>query len=237
MPLIKKFIVIVWILLLSLSVCSAQTVNDSGSQGSDMSSIYPELKASLQPTISYLKRKSRKYGSETRFLKSLFYYVHRKHLKRYSQQSSPDALTKSGTYDCVTGTAVYALLLGELKIPYEIWEMNYHVYLTMNVEDTEIVFESTNPVDGFINLNHMIAQHHNHYEEEAKRFHQDQKINTPIIHRAISLRELSGLQLFNQAIQHLQQEERDKAIKYVQQALDYYPSDRIVMLAKLIDRK
>lgn len=236
MQLIIKSIVFVWILLLSLSFCSAQTAYDSGSQGTDMSSISPELKASLQPTMSYLKRKYRKYGSETRFLKHLFYYVHRKHLKRYSKDSSPDALMKSGTYDCVTGTALYALVLEELNINYEIWEMNYHVYLTLKVDDTEIVFESTNPVDGFINLKHRIAQHHMHYEEDAKRFHQDQKIEIPIIHRAISLRELSGLQLFNQAIQHLQQEERDKAMEYVQQALDYYPSERIVMLAEWIDQ-
>ncbi len=223
-----------WLLLYSQWGFAEQTGQDLKPQRDDTKIISWEIEESLQPTIDYLKKKQRKYRSQTHFLKHLFHYVHHKHLKRFGHQSSPDALAKSGTYDCVSGTALYALILEELNIPYEIWEMNYHVYLALKVNDSKVVFESTNPVEGFINQADRIAQHRSYYEEEAERYHQNQEIDVPTIHRAINFKQLCGLQFYNQALAYLQKEEKDKALRYVQQALDYYPSDRIALLAEWI---
>ena len=140
---------------------------------------------------------------------------------------------KTGTYDCISGTALYALVLEGLNIPYKIWEMDYHAYLTVEVDGATIVFEATDPVHGFITQPKQVEAHLNLYKFAAQTFKQANHQPETLIHRPVTLKQLVGLQLYNRAIKALLDQRAEEAQCYAQQALAYYPAPRIKLLLTL----
>ena len=74
----------------------------------------------FQVFLEKLRSKRNQMKSDPRFFNYLFYKTHRKFLKQYQIHSSVEDLLRHGTYDCVSGTALYALILHHLGIEYEI---------------------------------------------------------------------------------------------------------------------
>ncbi len=183
-----------------------------------------------QATLDHLRAKRKKYRRPVSFLRHLFYYVHRKHLKHYQKYSGLVDVGARGTYDCVTGTALYALLLDRLDIPYQIWEMDHHAYLTVIVDGKAVVFEATNPVSGFITKSDQVAMHCSGYQEAARAFKKAHGQYDSLIHRSITLKQLIGLQFYNRALKAFADKKPREARRYTQQALDYYPAPRIKRL-------
>ncbi|MEP2026189.1 MAG: hypothetical protein ABJI85_16100, partial [Reichenbachiella sp.] len=100
--------------------------------------------------IDKLKERQSDSKSEAAFLKYVFYTVHRKMLGTYEQYVTfSEIFKKEKKYDCVTGTALYALILDELDVAYEVHETDYHVYLIAKSEGKEYLFESTDALAGF----------------------------------------------------------------------------------------
>ncbi len=83
----------------------------------------------LNDFTAQMQKKQAKYKREEAFVKHLFYKVHRKYLKRYRHETNFFELFEKGSYNCVTGTALYALLLDALQIDYTIRETPYHIYM------------------------------------------------------------------------------------------------------------
>ena len=65
----------------------------------------------------------------TRFCRLLFNRTHQEFFRRYSQFASFSETLNRGKYNCLTGTALYALLLNHFEIEYTIIETNYHIFL------------------------------------------------------------------------------------------------------------
>ncbi|MGD1890410.1 MAG: hypothetical protein ACFB15_07420 [Cyclobacteriaceae bacterium] len=193
-----------------------------------------ELMEPFRATTDHLQQKLRKARRKRAFLRYMFYYIHRKHLKRYKQYSLLTDVMKNGSYDCVSGSALYALMLEEYGFSYQIWEMDYHVYLTVSVDDMTFVLETTDPVHGFIELPKEIAEHREYYEQQAELLHQEAGSNDPLIHRSITLTQLAGLLLYNRAINAWNNRQQKQAQQFAAQALDYYPAERIACLAQFI---
>ena len=113
--------------------------------------ISPEAVDQFEHMLNKLKVKQTQYRSEMGFLKHLFYTVHRKMLGDYVQYSSfQQIFEKHGYYDCVTASILYAIILDELNIQYEVRETDYHVYLLAIADDQEVFFETTDPMYGFV---------------------------------------------------------------------------------------
>ena len=55
---------------------------------------------------------------------------------------------ENGRYNCVTASALYALVLEELNLAYEIHELPSHVYLVYAPGTADLLIETTKPVDG-----------------------------------------------------------------------------------------
>ena len=81
--------------------------------------------------LSHLKDRKDKYNDDDiRFLRNMFGYVHRKQLANYKNFVSLDnTLDKAKVYDCLTGTALYALLLHDLGYEFTVKEFDYHILL------------------------------------------------------------------------------------------------------------
>lgn len=83
-------------------------------------------------------------------VKEIYKSVHANNLKKYDEKIGFCALFESGEYNCVSGTAVYSMLLEHYNIPYTIKELPTHVYLIADPGVLDIKVESTMPNQGVI---------------------------------------------------------------------------------------
>lgn len=65
-------------------------------------------------------------------------------LKQYAADAAFGEIFQTGTYNCVTGTALYGLFFDALNIPYTIHELPTHVYAVVSPRKNPIRVECTN---------------------------------------------------------------------------------------------
>lgn len=184
----------------------------------------------LAKMLDAFQAKKSKYNTEEQWLKYIFYQVHRKFLKRYQKFSTISDLFDRGAYDCVSGTALYALICELLYIPYSIQETEYHVYLLTLVDGKKVMIESTDPLYGFVNDATVIQSLVKAYQEEGI----SENIRNIPPNSSVDWIQLAGLQYFNEAVQQYNNENFAEALVYLNKATNYYRSDRIVSFKKYI---
>ena len=177
-----------------------------------------------------LKKKRAKYKKEADYWKHVYYKVHRKYLKRYRSPSTLEDVLVTGEYDCLSGTALYALIFQELGADYHIIETNYHVYLTINVAGETILIEATSPLEGFVSDGDQVKKlqeiYTNNFDDgdwtDINYYKLQQVLNNPI-----SLQELRGLQYYNLAVQAYNNQDLAAALDLQDKALGLYPCGRL----------
>ena len=181
----------------------------------------------LQHEIGHLQRKKPKYKDEVQFLQYMFYRIHRKFLKNYSLYSPMPQLLEKGKYDCISGSALYALCCKLLNIAYEIRETPYHIYvLAYTQAGQEILIETTDPMFGCITDPVTIQKYRATINAEAEKDGQHHPHHHKI-DNAITLSQLAGLQYFNVAVYYFNQKDVAKAMVYLDKATLHYNSLRM----------
>ncbi len=198
-----------------------------------------EVKAFWQEINGFtaaLQQKKERYKNEEAFLKHLFYKVHRKYLKKYGGYTTFYDLFNDGSYDCVTGTALYALLLDALQWEYQIRETPYHVFLVVYLHEKQdsVLFEATDP-HGFVTNQKSIEKAMALYQQPPSQEVEEASFDYQFrIDERISLQKLAGLSYFNQAVDHYNHQRLPKAIQYLQQAMVLYPARRMEAFQSLL---
>ena len=194
---------------------------------------HPEIKltsAKLILLLDEFQRRKSRYNTEEQWLKYIFYQVHEKYLKHYQSFSTIPDLFERGSYNCVSGTALYALICELLCIPYAIRETEYHVYLLALVDGKKVLIESTDPVYGFVSQADTI-------QSLIKAYHEDGSskygINEPT-GSTVDWIQLAGLQYFNKAVQFYNNKNFQDALSYLNRAMQFYNSARILMFKERI---
>lgn len=190
----------------------------------------------LNIVIAQLKKRQGLYKSENDFVEYAFYLTHRKLLKDYDKYASLTETLVVGKYDCLTATAVYSIILGELGIKHAVVETNYHIYILVNPDtEDEIFLETTDPRYGFIsNPVEIEASKEKHLMANATQ-------NSALVHfdfnieRRLEGKELVGLLYYNQSIKALNSGKWEEAFDIAQEAFNYYPNERLIKLIDIID--
>ena len=190
----------------------------------------------LQSILNSLTKKQEQYKRENDFVEYIYYFTHRKILKKYDQYASLSATLISGEYDCLTATTIYSILLTELSIPHTIVETNYHIYILIYPDsDGEILLEATSPNNGLIANVDAIKQ----LKAEYKSANNEQEVGqikmNLNIERRLEGKELIGLLYYNQSVKELNLGNLQKAEKLANMARKYYPNVRITSLIEFID--
>jgi hypothetical protein len=89
-------------------------------------------------------------GDNVKFCRALFNRTRQQFFRRYTPYASFGETLNNGKYNCLTGTALYALLLDHFNIQYSIIETNYHIFLLAHTQEGTVLFEATDPTDGFV---------------------------------------------------------------------------------------
>lgn len=197
-----------------------------------------EIQQNLDDLVSLLKKKQAAYNNEEKFLRYMYYKIHRKYLKHYTHYPDFLSLFNAGQYDCVTGTALYAYLLDTLGYDYTIKELAYHIYLLVepqnNPKQTYLI-ESTDPIYGFVSEKQAIEKRVNMYKDEESSANSGYQYNFKI-NNTINLEKLAGLAYYNSAVTYYNQQQFAKAIAQLKKANYLYHSQRMEAFRHLIDQ-
>lgn len=205
--------------------------------------VNPELKdVKWENLLLELDKKSAKKGVSIALLRSIFEKSHKILFNKYEQHSTFNAMLQDGEFDCVSGSAALGLLLDRYSFDFEIVETDYHVFIVINYNKQDIIFESTLPVGGMISSPSEVATYLAAYKpaKNSQLYPLNQRIGDPTqalndnsIFRKVSLQELAGLQYYNDAIAHFNNQMFVDASNQLTKALVLYPSDRIKDLKDL----
>ena len=188
--------------------------------------------------IQKFRKKQSRYSDKV-LLEQFYYAVHRKFLKSYQPYRSFYSLVSEGQYNCLSGTALYAYLLGELGFKFQVYETDYHTFLLVRTADgEEIMFESTDPLHGFVEGEKQIAQRMEEIKQDAlsgaleksKPYH-DFELN---VIRPVSLSQLAGLQYFNQAAALYNRQRLPEAEIALSKGRLLYQAERFERFAQLL---
>lgn len=191
----------------------------------------------LRAFVEKLEKKKESARNDVDFLKVLFGRTHARFLREYDDYAPFAALFTNGHYNCLTASALYGLLLERLGFDYRIMETNYHVFLLVSASGGEVLFETTDPRDGFVGDRQLIDEHIREYrtagtqgsDKDPRSY--EFKFN---LYNSIGLSELTGLLYFNLAVDAFNHQKFDEAIGLLNSASLYYNSERIKEFSNVI---
>ena len=186
--------------------------------------------------IEKLDKKSSKKAHVKWFLEELFYKSHQYILKDYRKHSTFNEMLANGSYDCVSGSALLGLLLERYGFDFEVIETDYHVFVLVHDGENTYVMESTEAREGFMTDPKVVAAYIAAFKPTNLRpgnfkslAGQKEELiggeNT--IYRSISLKELAGLQYYNDAVHHFNENEMELVQRQLIKAAKIYPSERV----------
>jgi tetratricopeptide (TPR) repeat protein len=218
----------------SYSAVELFMVIDSGA--ADMS--IGEAELAVNGFAEHLKsEKSKKTLSKT--VQNYFDLTHKKFFTKYWLSAYFNEIFESGTYNCVTASALYAILFDKVGIRYTIKETPTHIYLVVNPGAENIMVETTDP-QGLISVvtDEMKKQYLDYLK--ADKLISDADLATSSVNDLfyksyygdsdISLIELAGLQYYNKGVDLLDNKQYANALTTFEKSYRLYPCERTSFL-------
>jgi hypothetical protein len=183
------------------------------------------------------KLKNKKGVNEEKFLHTVFNKTHQRFLKHYSTTATFKQLAE-GRFNCLTGTALFGILLTDLGYQFKIIETNYHIFILVQTSDGVVLIETTDPIKGFVtdpaSIETRIARYkENEIQDEQKAGKRIYAYNFNLFNE-VTMDEMPGLLHYNNAVQLFNEQKLDGAIDELGKAMRYYQSPRTEEFSKLI---
>lgn len=188
---------------------------------------------------SFLARLDKKQARTTNtrvFLQYIFSRTHQQFLKNYAAYASLSETFSTGSYNCLTGTILFSLILDHYNIRHEVIETNYHIFILAETPTGKILLESTDPLNGFVSvaseIEKRIAQYKLNMLQGA-----EQKPNYKFrfaLYNQVSTQELRGLTYYNSAVLAFNKNQLQLAVKQFIKASELYASPRLEEFSQLL---
>jgi len=195
--------------------------------------------------VKKLERVQNRRNSDYAFLKAIFYKTHSDLLVDYDRLATMDQTLSNGQFGCLTGTAIYAMVLQHFGYDYRIIELPNHVFIHLTLDNKSYVFESTLPFGGFMKTSVEMEQLLKQPWLNNRRISQLTTVGNwfedfkelPNEYTTINLQQLAGLQYFNESAKYYLSKDYVNAMEMVLKAYELYPSERSVKLMQLVINK
>ena len=169
-------------------------------------------------------------------IQTIYKTTHNKFFEQYKAEAYFKDIFSSGTYNCVTATALYALLFEEFNVNYSIKETSTHVYIIADTMGLQTLVESTLPGVGVIKYNDKFKKDFVDYlvsnkiipESDLERYSISYLFRKNFTSdKSISLNQLAALQYYNKGVFLMLDDKHMEAAPYFQKAASVYPSNQI----------
>lgn len=219
-------------------------VNTFFSKGLHNTALSTEIKLTIEQYLTKLEVTKSRKKTDLEFLKTVFFKTHRKYLKRYDASATFKETMTTGVYGCMSGSALYSIILSHFGYEHEIIELTSHVYLKVKLDKQTVLIESTLPETGFLENVSEIAKATEQYEYNSRKTNSiiaiagiNEGKEKGAYKRSINLKQLSGLQYYNMAIYNLKGEALEMAFANARESIDLYPSKRTEQLMEIVINK
>ena len=205
---------------LMMAIDENMTENQSTEQYKKYSEIFNEL-----------SKKKIESKSLTTKIRLSYQAIHDRFLSKYSEIEFFPSTMKTGVYNCVSATILYAMIFDQLKIPYKVMASTNHVYLVANPGPKSSVIETTNPslentfftgdfkqqyVDNLRNSKLISAS--DYKKKSVEEIFQEKFKEV----KDATLFNLPGFQYYNKALNLLQNNDIENAYKLAQKAYFFF---------------
>ncbi|HAB50925.1 MAG TPA: hypothetical protein DCE80_01875 [Ignavibacteriales bacterium] len=169
-------------------------------------------------------------------IKTIYKRTHSHFLTKYEEKSFFENIFENGTFNCVSATALYALVLETYHIEYVIKETLQHVYLIADPKRDQVFIETTLPSKGTFYVDEHYKKNYVEYLENNKIISESEfkTQSTESLfdkyydeNKTITLKELAGIQYFNDGIFNYEASKFVEASKSFEKAFILYPSNSI----------
>lgn len=170
-----------------------------------------------------------------RKVKMIYQQVHDDLFDQYLEQNHFSEIFSAGKYNCVSATAIYTIVMHRLGVPYDIKVKPTHVYAVAYPNSEQILVESTDPTGGFIRFSDSYKQGMIDRLANAKLISSNEikQVNVDdlfskyyLTDEGVGLKQLAGIQYFNDAIYNIDQGNVEFAHKQAEKAYFLYPEER-----------
>jgi tetratricopeptide (TPR) repeat protein len=203
---------------------------------------YLSFKTTLNDFVTKLKSKYTNQEGTKRQLKDIYKTVHSEFLKKYDSDKYFSDIFSTGEYNCVTASALYALILDRLKIDYIIKQTPDHVYIIADPENSDFLIETTKPIGGLIQFDDKFKKNYVDYLHDNKLV-SDQEFRTQSIDdlfsayyttdKTIDIKNLAGIHYYNKAISQLSEKKYLLASRNFEKAEMLYSSEIISFMMNI----
>lgn len=187
--------------------------------------------------IDKLAKKQASSKNETQFLRYVFNRTHQQFLKHFATNTTFASVFENGTYNCLTGTILYSLILNHFEIEHQVIETNYHIFILAQTKEGEVLIEITDPQEGFITSAEKISLRIEHYRHQGIQ-PADPSLSyyqySFDLFNVVSQHELIGLLYYNLAVESFNEKSLQKAVHYLGRAIDRYASPRIEEFSEIL---
>ncbi len=220
---------------------SAKAQNDldallatTGVQSPMRESVKEKMQAFVRPLLS-------SDLPDQKLLRKTFHRLHSSFFKKYKAYADFNEVFTSGTYDCLTATALFSHVLERLNFSYEIIETNYHIFLIVQTPNGEVLLETTDRWGGFITDKEAIGKRTGDYRKNkitamagnSKKIFYQYSFN---LYQDISPEKLTGLLYFNQAVKAYNHQDWATSSSLLEKANSLYESPRCGELGAILIR-
>ena len=188
-------------------------------------------KSQFDAFIGELKTSKILKQSEEKIIRELHKRVHERFLTRYRSLIDFNEIFVNGEYNCVSSTAIFALVLEELGIPYYVQEQPGHVLIMAYPNTSNITVEMTTVKNAFVipprkNINRAVENLlalQLVTPKQVSTMGNVQVYDLFFNERAkLTINQLIGIQFFNHAITSVNSDQTEKSLSYICKAERFY---------------
>ena len=191
----------------------------------------------IRAHVDKLRNKQASFRNDLAFLRFLFDRTNHQFFKEYHEYATFRQLVSDGKYNCLSGTAFYAMLLDQFEIPFRVIETNYHIFILASTSAGEVLLESTDHVNGFITGEKAVQRRIRAYTEQGVRPAGSGGYNFAFSSKdagEVSITGLLGLLHYNQAIEAFNTKKYAHAITRLHHAFLLHRSAKMVEFHQLM---
>jgi tetratricopeptide (TPR) repeat protein len=172
-------------------------------------------------------------------LKTVYKAVHDEFFTKYSLESNFNEIFLNGNYNCLTASALYAIILDRLGIKYIIKQTPAHVYIIADPSNTGYLIETTLPGEKIVQFDDRFKNNYIEYLHNNKIIADSEFRNSSVDvlfeayyfqDKTVSIKELAGLHYSNYGIFRHNKSDYTAALVNFEKAELLYPDQLIRFL-------
>ncbi len=195
-----------------------------------------KIKRVYQEHLLHFQTKKFEKKTPGRKVKLLYTYIHENYFDTYEFITYFNEIFSKGSFNCVTASALYAIFMHDLGIPFILRETPEHVYMLAYPDDERIFIETTDPQNRVFQYDFSTKKEYVYHLIDKNVLEEDQvKIQGVdatfskyfYSNEDIDIDQLIGIHYSNHAAYLLDNKKARESFFQLEKAYMYYPNEKL----------